>query len=133
MAVVFVTKLENGESKNEGLCLKCARELGIPQVDSILSGMGISGEDLDNMEDEVNGFLSENAENFTDGEDGNEENSDNGSEDSAGRAPALDFAKFFGNLPFSPNKDDKERKNAEKDKEKKRRYSQEDRRTIPVL
>lgn len=119
MAVVFVTKLENGESKNEGLCLKCARELGIPQVDSILSGMGISGEDLDNMEDEVNGFLSENAENFTDGEDGNEENSDNGSEDSAGRAPALDFAKFFGNLPFSPNKDDKERKNAEKDKEKK--------------
>ena len=44
MAVVFVTKLENGESKNEGLCLKCARELGIPQVDSILSGMGISGD-----------------------------------------------------------------------------------------
>lgn len=36
MAVVFVTRLENGETKNEGLCLKCAKELEIPQVNDIL-------------------------------------------------------------------------------------------------
>ena len=57
MAVVFITKFENNETKNEGLCLKCAKELGIPQVDSILSGMGISDEDLDNMESEIESMM----------------------------------------------------------------------------
>ena len=56
VAVLFITKIENNETKNEGLCLKCARELGIPQVDSILSGMGISDEDLENMEAEMEDF-----------------------------------------------------------------------------
>ena len=35
VAVVFITKLDNGETHNEGLCLKCAKELGMPQVDVI--------------------------------------------------------------------------------------------------
>lgn len=33
VAVIFITKLEGGTSKNEGLCLKCARELGIKPID----------------------------------------------------------------------------------------------------
>ena len=53
MAVVFVTRMENGETKNEGLCLKCAKELGIPQVNDILKKMGISDDDLENMENEI--------------------------------------------------------------------------------
>ena len=53
MAVVFVTRMENGETKNEGLCLKCAKELGIPQVNDILEKMGISDDDLENMENEI--------------------------------------------------------------------------------
>ena len=57
MAVVFVTRLENGETKNEGLCLKCAKELEIPQVNDILEKMGISDEDLENMENEIGSML----------------------------------------------------------------------------
>ena len=93
MAVVFVTKLENGESKNEGLCLKCARELGIPQVDSILSGMGISNDDLENMEDEMTSLITQGAAEA-------EAEGDDDDEEAQGRTPALDFAKLFGNLPF---------------------------------
>ena len=44
-AVVFITRLENGNSVNEGLCLICARELGIKPVDDILKKMGMSEED----------------------------------------------------------------------------------------
>ena len=37
MAVIFITKVENGETKNEGLCLKCARELHIKPVDDVIT------------------------------------------------------------------------------------------------
>ena len=36
IAVIFITKIENGKTINEGLCLKCARELGIKPVDDIM-------------------------------------------------------------------------------------------------
>ena len=42
VAVVFITKIENGQTKNEGLCLKCARELHIKPVDDVIEKMGIS-------------------------------------------------------------------------------------------
>ncbi len=53
VAVIFITKVENGKSSNEGLCLKCARELGIKQVDDIVERMGITDEDLENMNNEM--------------------------------------------------------------------------------
>jgi len=53
MAVVFITKVENGVSMNEGYCLKCARSLGIPQIDAAVKQMGFSDEDLDNLSDEM--------------------------------------------------------------------------------
>ena len=93
VAVLFITKIENNETKNEGLCLKCAKELGIPQVDSILSGMGISDEDLENMEAEMEGLLNPQVEDFDEDADEDEEKNDS-------RTPSLDFAKIFGNLPF---------------------------------
>ena len=49
VAVVFITKYENGQTVNEGLCLKCARELHIKPVDDVISKMGISDEDLDRL------------------------------------------------------------------------------------
>ena len=49
IAVVFVTRFENGESKNEGLCLKCAKELGIKPVEDMMQKMGITDEELDNL------------------------------------------------------------------------------------
>ena len=53
VAVVFITKIENGETKNEGLCLKCARELGIKPVDDMMKKMGISDEDLESISTEM--------------------------------------------------------------------------------
>ena len=53
VAVVFITKLEGGVQKNEGLCLKCARELHIKPVDNMIEKMGISDEDLDNLSGEM--------------------------------------------------------------------------------
>ena len=56
MAVVFITKLENGEKKNEGVCITCAKELGLP-LDNMLGDMmnklGISSDELANMEDDM--------------------------------------------------------------------------------
>ena len=49
VAVIFITKVENGETKNEGLCLKCAKELNIQPVDDMMKKMGISDEDLDRI------------------------------------------------------------------------------------
>ncbi len=53
VAVIFITKLEGGTSKNEGLCLKCARELGIKPIDDMMKKMGISDEDLDSLTSEM--------------------------------------------------------------------------------
>ncbi len=53
VAVIFITKLEGGSSKNEGLCLKCAREMGIKPIDDMMKRMGISDEDLDNLTSEM--------------------------------------------------------------------------------
>ncbi len=53
IAVVFITKIENGVTMNEGYCLKCARSLGIPQIDAAVKQMGISEEDLDALSDEM--------------------------------------------------------------------------------
>ncbi len=49
-AMVYIMKIENGEQKQEGLCLACARELGIKPVNDIMSKMGISEDELDEME-----------------------------------------------------------------------------------
>ena len=53
IAVVFITKVENGVTLNEGYCIKCARSLGIPQIDAAVKQMGFSDEDLDSLSDEM--------------------------------------------------------------------------------
>ncbi len=53
MAMVFVTKIENGVSTNEGLCLKCAREMGIQPMNDIMKRLGITEEDVDSMAGEM--------------------------------------------------------------------------------
>ena len=57
VAVVFVTRFENGANLNEGYCLKCARSLGIPQIDQVVRQMGISEDDLDMISDEMGNFF----------------------------------------------------------------------------
>ena len=53
VAVIFITKIEGGETKNEGLCLKCARELGIQPVNDMMKKMGISDDDLESISNEM--------------------------------------------------------------------------------
>ena len=53
VAVVFITKIEGGQTKNEGLCLKCAREMHIKPVDDVISKMGLSDEDLESLTGEM--------------------------------------------------------------------------------
>ena len=57
IAVVFITKVENGVTLNEGYCLRCARGLGIPQIDQAVRQMGISEEDLDLLTDEMSNMF----------------------------------------------------------------------------
>ena len=57
LAVLFITKIENGVSMNEGYCLKCARSLGIPQIDEAVRQMGISEDELDMLTDEMGSFF----------------------------------------------------------------------------
>ena len=75
VAVVFISKMEGDKTTNEGLCLKCAKELGLPQVDEMMKRMGISDEDLDTINNEMmqafNGV--ENIEDLPGGEDAGEE------------------------------------------------------------
>ncbi|MBR6594152.1 MAG: ATP-dependent Clp protease ATP-binding subunit [Clostridia bacterium] len=83
MAVVFVTRMDGGKTVNEGLCLKCARELGVKPVNDIIEKMGLSEEDLDAMMDEVTALMPE------------ETDLDGDADDDSGRAPAIDFGAFF--------------------------------------
>ncbi|MFR1617203.1 MAG: hypothetical protein ACLSUM_07565 [Dysosmobacter welbionis] len=75
MAVVFISKMEGDKTTNEGLCLKCAKELGLPQVDDMMKRMGISDEDLDTLNNEMLQAMSgvENIEDLPGGEDAGEE------------------------------------------------------------
>ena len=57
IAVVFMSRIENGETINEGLCLKCAKELNIPQVAQIMDNMGISDDDLENVTNELMEYI----------------------------------------------------------------------------
>ncbi|MBE6961980.1 MAG: ATP-dependent Clp protease ATP-binding subunit [Ruminococcaceae bacterium] len=53
IAVVFLSRMEGDKTINEGLCLKCAKSLGLPQVDETMKRMGITDEDLDNLNSEM--------------------------------------------------------------------------------
>ena len=53
VAVVFISKMDGERTINEGLCLKCAKELGLPQVDDMMKRMGISDEDLETLSQEM--------------------------------------------------------------------------------
>ncbi len=59
VAVIFITKIDGNNTKNEGLCLKCARELHIKPVDDIISKMGLSDEDLDALQGDMGTMLGE--------------------------------------------------------------------------
>jgi ATP-dependent Clp protease ATP-binding subunit ClpC len=96
VAVVYVTKIENNETITEGICLKCAKQLGIKPVNDILEKMGVSPEDIDEIADNIEtlpGLTSDVV-------------SENDSSDAPndGGAPAIDIAKLFQNFGLSNKK-----------------------------
>ena len=106
--MVFVTKMENGNKSNEGLCLKCAKELGLPMdnmLGDVMNQFGLSPDQLESMEDELGGFM-QNGLIPTENDD---------LED--GGAPAIDIPKLFGEnadmpMPFEPAKNNRKSKDS---------------------
>ena len=101
-AMVFITRMENGKTFNEGLCLKCAGELGIKPVNDMLSKMGISPEEIQNMSEQMDSIM-ENVEaglpDVMSGED---------SED-GGKLPTMNLGEIFGFSSAEKNSSKKEK------------------------
>ncbi|MBQ7669211.1 MAG: ATP-dependent Clp protease ATP-binding subunit [Clostridia bacterium] len=100
VAVVFMTKIENGETKQEGICIKCARELGIKPVNDMINKMGLTDEDLEKMSSEIENLMEGDENGILDGLMGSSgdlpaEVYDDDAADA--RAPAVDFSKLTGN------------------------------------
>ena len=74
IATVFITRMEGDKTINEGLCLKCAKSLGLPQVNDMMQRMGITDEDLDNLNNEMMQAMDsiDNVEDLPGGEDDEE-------------------------------------------------------------
>ena len=109
IAVVFITKMENGVTLNEGYCLKCARSLGIPQINEAVKQMGISEDELDALSDEMSSVFGQKET-----EDGDEVDSQTAT------FPLLN--QLFGgnsNLPAQPKDAPKEEPDEKEGKKKK--------------
>ena len=121
VAVVFISKLENGKTVNEGLCLKCAKEIGLPQVNDLMNRMGITDEDLDTITSEMMQAFggAENLEGLM--EAGSDDSSDD-EEDEDGKTATFPFLnRLFSSdssssSPAPTPAADREEKEKEKDK-----------------
>lgn len=107
--MVFVTRMEGNKTINEGLCLKCAKELGVKPVTDIIEKMGINEEDLDAMMDEVNSLMPMDDEDGENGED-------------SGRAPAINFGALFPNMGGNKNQNANGEKKPEDKKKSERKH-----------
>ena len=58
-AIIFIQRMDNGQMKQEGYCLHCARELHIKPVDDLMKQFGMSDQDLDNMENRMESMMEE--------------------------------------------------------------------------
>ena len=105
-AMVFITRLENGKSINEGLCLICAKELGIKPVSDILKNMGVDETQVDSMLEDIDSALPEIFE----------ENENDG------KQPTINLAEMFG----------MQGKNGEAKSSKKNADAQEGRKTLSL-
>jgi ATP-dependent Clp protease ATP-binding subunit ClpC len=108
IAVIFITKIENGKTLNEGLCLKCAKELGIKPVDDIMQRMGITDDDLENLNGEMNDAL-DGLMNNNDNENNDQDSDDDEQDSQTATFPFLN--KLFNNQPEEdqPAKTEEER------------------------
>lgn len=113
LAVIFVTKVEEGEKKTEGYCLHCAKDLGLP-INGVLGPnaekLGLSPDQLIEMEDEMNNAMG----NLTTDGDG-----DSPAVGDDGGAPSVDFMKLFGDMDIGATDDAEPANTRSKKREKK--------------
>ncbi len=100
LAVIFITKMENGQTTNEGLCLKCAKELGIKPVDDMISRMGLSDDDLENLNGEM-GDMMNGLEGLLNPGEKDEDGEDDEQDSQTATFPFLN--KLFGNAANNEN------------------------------
>ncbi len=113
-AVVFVTRMDGNESRNEGYCLRCAKEMNIGPVNQMLEKFGISDEDMEQMESQMSDMLA-----MAEEEGADEEGF------SPGGAPSFPFLQnlFGGPRPEgAAPADGKTEKKKDKKQEKKRKF-----------
>ena len=114
VAVIFISKIENGVTMNEGYCLKCARSLGIPQIDQAVKQMGLSNEDLDMISDEMSSMF---------GQRDPEESEEDETDSQTATFPFMN--QLFGGLPTKPAQPQKEQelpKEGKKPKKSKHKF-----------
>ena len=116
VAVVFISRMDGGELKNEGLCLKCAKELGLPQVDEMMKRMGISDEVLENLSSEMTQAMTS-LESLADLPSGDEEGMEEEEDGKTATFPFLNRLFNGGDAPIK-NEGDHEGKNREQRREK---------------
>ena len=112
IAVVFITKVENGVTMNEGYCLKCARSLGIPQIDQAVKQMGISDEDLDMLSDEMSSIFGQ--------KDDSDSSDDDEIDSQTATFPLLN--QLFGNTPAPQPRPSRKEEGEPKEKKKSKRH-----------
>ena len=110
VAVIFITKVENGVTLNEGYCMRCARSLGIPQIDQAVKQMGLSDEDLDMITDEMSSMFGQ-----RDTSEGEEDEADS----QTATFPLMNQL-FGGNLPKPGQAAEKEKGTAQQEKKPKK-------------
>ncbi len=133
-AVIFITKIEGDKSTPEGLCMKCASELNIGPIKQMMSSMGITDEDLEAANEQLEGMF----DMMSDGEENGENEDDAFNPGGAQSMPANFLQNFLGgafapknnyseNNPLpdsqqvSENKNEKKKKEKEEKKQKKKR------------
>jgi len=107
--MIYITRLDGEKTINEGICIKCAKELGIKPVNDIIENMGISEEDLDRMEMEAEDIMK--STDLSDIDRGDTPD---------GHTPPMDFRKMFGSMGFpAPGGETPKNGNASKSKQAK--------------
>lgn len=113
-AVVFMSDINNPDAEPNGLCLVCAKELGIKPIDDMLKKMNISDEDIEQMSDQFMDLMS-----LEDNPDDGELNDDTFD---LGTAPAIPFInKIFGNMGGGQEKENQSETKEKKGKEPKKK------------
>ncbi|MCD3363368.1 ATP-dependent Clp protease ATP-binding subunit, partial [Clostridium botulinum D/C] len=67
IATIYTAKVENGKTKMVGICLECAKKMGMPIMDQFMKQVGITEEDMDNLTEQMNNVIQDsNIEDLTD-------------------------------------------------------------------